>query len=346
MYRLLRPLIFTLPPEDAHHASLCALRAGILPRHALHTSPRLTQRLWNLSFLNPVGMAAGFDKNAQVIDGLSAQGFGFIECGTVTPRPQSGNPKPRIFRLPKEQAVINRLGFNNDGLDAFQRNLSSRKSSVIVGGNIGKNKDSADAVADYVTGLRALYRDVDYITVNISSPNTPGLRDLQAEESLRALVKALHAERAQLDAAGATHKPILVKIAPDLEQASLEMIADLARSESIDGLIVSNTTITRPGVSSAEQGGLSGVPLRQLSTQVLAAIARATKGSVPLIGVGGITSAEDAYEKILNGASLVQLYTAFIYQGFGLASRIARELDALLERDGFVHMSDAVGKKL
>lgn len=346
MYRILRPLIFTLPPEDAHHASLCALRAGILPRHDLHTSPRLTQTLWNLSFPNPVGMAAGFDKNAQVIDGLSAQGFGFIECGTVTPRPQSGNPKPRIFRLLNEQAVINRLGFNNDGLEAFQRNLRSRKSVGIVGGNIGKNKDSTDAVADYVTGLRALYRDVDYITVNISSPNTPGLRDLQAEESLRGLVKALHTERAQLDAAGTTRKPILVKIAPDLEQAALDMIADLALSESIDGLIVSNTTITRPGVSSAEQGGLSGVPLKQLSTQTLAAIARATKGSVPLIGVGGIASAEDAYEKILHGASLIQLYTAFIYQGFGLASRIARDLDVLLERDGFAHISEAVGKKL
>lgn len=345
MYALLRPFVFCLPPEEAHKASIRALRCGLLPPQRCNPSPKLAQQLWGLSFPHPVGMAAGFDKNAEAIDGLAAQGFGFVECGTVTPRPQAGNPKPRIFRLARQEAVINRLGFNNAGLDAYARNIGKRKSTLILGGNIGKNKESEDAIADYVTCLRALYPLVDYITVNISSPNTPGLRDLQSEASLRALVRALHAERAAL--AGATKtKPVLVKVAPDLDAHAIAMIADVALAESVDGLIVSNTTITRPGVDSTETGGLSGAPLMPLATQTLAEIARATTGRIPLVGVGGIRSAEDAYEKILHGASLVQLYTALVYQGFGLVRTIVEGLDGLLDRDGFAHIGDAIGKKL
>jgi len=346
MYPLLRPLLFKLPPEDAHHAALTALRLGMLPKAPTHPFPRLEQTLWNIHFPNPVGMAAGFDKNAQAIDGLAGQGFGFVECGTVTPRPQPGNPKPRLFRLIEQEAVINRLGFNNDGLAAYTRNVARRHAGVVLGGNIGKNKDSEDAVADYVTCLSAIYPLVDYITINISSPNTPGLRDLQAQAALVTLVRAMHATRREQMSGGVPHKPILVKIAPDLDEAAINLIAETALAESVEGLIVSNTTISRPGITSTEQGGLSGKPLMSLSTQVLASIARATERKIPLIGVGGIASAEDAYEKILHGASLVQIYTALIYQGFGLVREIVAGLDQLLARDGFAHISEAVGKKL
>lgn len=345
MYALLRPLLFRLPPEEAHKASIRALRCGVLPPQRITPSPRLAQTLWGLAFPHPLGMAAGFDKNAEVIDGLATQGFGFVECGTVTPRPQAGNPKPRIFRLPAEQAVINRLGFNNEGLDTYVRNIGRRKSSLVLGGNIGKNKDSDDAIADYVTCLQRVYPLVDYITVNISSPNTPGLRDLQSEASLRALIRALHTERTALAGQGRT-KPVLVKIAPDLDAHAIAMIADVACAESVDGLIISNTTIARPGVASQEAGGLSGAPLMPLATQMLAEMARATAGRIPLVGVGGIRSAGDAYEKILHGASLVQVYTALVYQGFGLVRTIVEGLDNLLERDGFAHVGDAIGKKL
>lgn len=349
MYRVFRPLLFTMCPETAHHAALAALRAGVLPAHKPHPSARLKQTLWGYDFAHPLGLAAGFDKNAEVIDGVAAQGMAFIECGTVTPRAQEGNPKPRIFRVPEQEAVINRLGFNNKGLDIFVRNVRARKTHAIVGGNIGKNKDSGDAVADYVTCLQAVYPYVDYVTVNISSPNTPGLRDLQAEEALNLLINALHAERASLMQSGHKQKPILVKIAPDLEADALAMIAQTAMRHTLDGLIVSNTTITRPGIAAKPEwqtGGLSGKPLMPLATRTLASIARITKGTIPLIGVGGVASAEDAYEKILHGASLVQVYTALIYQGFALVPRIVEGLDRLMARDGFATIGDAIGKKL
>lgn len=300
--------------------------------------------------MHPVGLAAGFDKNAEVIDALAAQGMASIECGTVTPQPQEGNPKPRIFRITEQEAVINRMGFNNDGLEPFVKNLRERHTKAVVGGNIGKNKDSEDAISDYVACLEAVYPFADYITVNISSPNTPGLRDLQAEEALNALITALHEKRSKLVAATGMHKAILVKIAPDLEGDALAMIAETSLRHALDGLIISNTTITRPGIVEVkpewQTGGLSGKPLMPLATRTLAEVARLTQGRVTLIGVGGISSAEDAYDKILHGASLVQLYTALIYQGFGLVPRIVAGLDRLLARDGFTHIGQAVGKKL
>ncbi len=346
MYRIARPFLFTLCPETAHRAGIKALQSGVLPTQKMAPTPALSQQLWGLTFPHPLGLAAGFDKNAEAVDGVAAQGVGFIECGTVTPKPQAGNEKPRIFRVVEEEAVINRLGFNNAGIDAFLSNITRRRSGAVVGGNIGKNKDSADAVADYLTCFQAIHAHVDYITVNISSPNTPGLRDLQAEEALNSLIKALHEARAKT---ATPAKPILVKIAPDLEGDALAMIADTALKHALDGLIISNTTITRPGIAAKPEwqtGGLSGKPLMPLATQTLAGIARITRGRIPLVGVGGISSAEDAYEKILHGASLVQLYTALIYQGFGMVPRIVHGLDALLKRDGFTHISEAIGKKL
>lgn len=337
-YRTLRPALFMLPPEKAHRAAIHALQAGLAPRSRFR-HPALVTDLCGLYLPNPVGLAAGFDKNAEAYEGALATGFGFVEMGTVTPRPQSGNPTPRLFRLTAEEAVINRLGFNNEGMEEAAQNLRRRGANGIIGGNIGKNKDSADAVADYVVAMRKLYPLVDYITVNISSPNTPGLRALQGGEALRELVAAVHAERARQT----IRKPIFVKIAPDNDIAALETIAEVAKDTNIDALIVSNTTITRDGVTSDEQGGLSGKPLFALSTRVLRDMRRLTDGTVPLIGVGGISSAEDAYEKIRAGASAVQLYTALIYQGFGLVDRINRGLVDLLERDGFNSIRDAVG---
>lgn len=349
-YSLLRPALFTLPPERAHALALCALSTGLMPAQTLPYLPRLEQSLWGLNFMHPIGLAAGCDKNAEAIDGLFSQGFGFVECGTVTPLPQSGNPKPRIFRLIKEEAIINRLGFNNAGLEEFVCNLKRRKSKGIVGGNIGKNKDSVDAISDYVTCLNAIYPYVDYVTVNISSPNTQGLRDLQAYDALKALITALHDARHALISTGVSNKPMLIKIAPDLNADEAAMIGELALTLSVDGLIVSNTTVSRPQMNEVPHhlasGGLSGKPLMLLSTLTLSHIARVTHGKIPLIGVGGVSSAEDAYQKILHGASLVQIYTALIYQGFGIISKMAVALDALLARDGFSSIQEAVGKSL
>lgn len=302
-----------------------------------------------LSLPNPVGLAAGFDKNAECVNGALAAGFGFVEIGTVTPRAQPGNPKPRVFRLIEEEALINRLGFNNDGMQETARRLEKRSATGIVGGNIGKNKDSADAIADYIAAMRTLYPRVDYITANISSPNTPGLRALQAADELRALVKALHSLRSALVDSGEKRKPIFIKIAPDNDDAALEAIADVALSEALDGLIVSNTTIDRDRVATSryatESGGLSGKPLMQKSTETLRRVYALTKGKIPLIGVGGISSAEDAYAKIRAGASAVQLYTALVYQGFGLVEAINRGLADRFARDGFSMLKDAVGSE-
>ncbi len=352
MYTLARPLLFTLCPEKAHRLALSAFRSGIVPRQTLPEYPRLKQQLLNLTFAHPIGLAAGFDKNAEAIAGIESLGMAFVECGTVTPKPQSGNPRPRVFRLVEQEAIINRLGFNNEGLEVFAQNLrATKKHHAIVGGNIGKNKDSEDAIADYVTGLNRLYDVVDYITVNISSPNTPGLRDMQAQEVLEALIRALHTARDVHTAQGKKFTPILVKIAPDLDSDALAMIAETALRHRLDGLIVSNTTISRPDrvvahAHAHQAGGLSGKPLMPSSTLALASVARITRGAIPLIGVGGVASAEDAYAKILHGASLVQLYTALVYQGFGMIPKLVSGLDALLARDGFLHVSDAVGASL
>jgi dihydroorotate dehydrogenase len=346
LYTALRPALFMLPPEKAHRAAICALARGLAPV-ARGEHANLRTNVAGLAFANPVGLAPGFDKNAECFEGALNAGCGFVEIGTVTPRPQAGNLAPRVFRLVAQEAIINRLGFNNEGADAAAARLAKRSGRGIIGGNIGKNKESVDAVADYVAAMRTLYPHVDYITANISSPNTPGLRALQAADELNALILALQNLRAQMVAHGAPHHPLFVKIAPDCDDAMLEAIAHTARATQLDGLIVSNTTLARDHVVNSpyanETGGLSGKPLFARATEILRKTYRLTGGSIPLIGVGGIASAADAYEKICAGASLVQLYSALVYQGFGLVSAITDGLSERLTRDGFATVADAVG---
>lgn len=343
-------LLRGLEPEVAHNVSVWALRHGLAPLRDLPPRPALTQRLWGVEFENPLGIAAGYDKNAEVIGGLADLGFGFVEVGSVTPRPQKGNPRPRLFRLRRSRAVINRMGFNNDGLDRVEANIKAWKRrgggrQPPLGINLGKNKDSKDALADYAEGLSRLGRYADYVAVNVSSPNTPGLRDLQAAESLDALIAGLQEARGALPEG--FRPPLLLKIAPDLEPSALADIAAIALARDLDGLIVSNTTLARPdGIDPKwrqEAGGLSGAPLFTLSTQVLAEAYRLTEGRLPLIGVGGIGSGRDAYAKVRAGASLLQIYTALVYEGSGLIPRILEDLAACLEKDGFETLSQAVG---
>ena len=348
LFPVLGPLLRSLDPEVAHTLTLRLLEAGLVPHLCEREDPRLRQRLLGLDFPNPVGLAAGFDKNAEAVGALLGLGFGFVEAGTVTPRPQPGNPRPRCFRLPEQQAMINRFGFNNDGLDVVARRLATRRRrhrSGIVGANIGRNKDSTDAVADYVAGVYALAALADYLVINVSSPNTPGLRALQDREPLAELLAAVLAARAELCLKRTP--ALLLKIAPDLTDDDLTAVAEVSLDAGIDGLIVSNTTISRPGLDgvaiAGESGGLSGRPLFELSTRTLADLYRLTGGRLPLIGVGGIASAEDAYAKIRAGASLVQMYTALIYQGPRLIRDIRRGLLGLLEKDGFATLTEAVG---
>jgi dihydroorotate dehydrogenase len=346
-YSFIGPLARALPAETAHNMALCALRLRLLPSPAAVSHPSLQTECFGLMFNNPVGMAAGFDKNAEVVDALAGQGFGFVETGTVTPLPQPGNPRPRMFRLREDKALINWLGFNNQGMHAFAANLRKHKTKVPVGANIGRNKDSLDAMYDYIASLEAVYEYADYITINISSPNTMGLRNLQRKESLGELMQAVSAKRAELAAAGGKRKPILYKIAPDLSPQDKVDVVDTALAHNIDGLIVTNTTIIRPdGLISGhrtERGGLSGRPLFALSTETLRDFYRLSRGKIPLIGAGGIDSAEAAYAKIRAGASLVQLYTGLVYHGFSLVRRINEGLVKLLERDGFKNIREAVG---
>jgi dihydroorotate dehydrogenase len=338
-------LLRLLPAETAHRVTIALTGMAepfLAPPKA--DDPCLAIQAFGLSFPNPVGLAAGFDKNAQVPGAMARLGFGFVECGTVTPRPQQGNPRPRLFRLSEDRAVINRMGFNNHGMTAVARNLAARRGpdaskSGITGINIGANKDSADRIADYVKAFAALAPLADYVTVNVSSPNTPGLRGLQNREDLTMLLKALADARK-------TPIPLLLKIAPDLDGPALDDIADVVRLRGIEGVIVSNTTIARPALKSAhagESGGLSGKPLFVPSTEILRQMRRRLGKSVVLVGVGGVSSGADAYAKIRAGASLVQLYTALVYRGPGLIARIKEELAALLKRDGFDHVADAVG---
>jgi dihydroorotate dehydrogenase len=359
LYRLALPLLRCLDAESAHRATIVALRLGLGPRSQAAGDPALETRVFGLRFPNPVGLAAGFDKNAEVPDAMLALGFGFAEVGTVTPRPQGGNPKPRVFRLIEDKAVINRLGFNGEGVAAVKSRLTRRRelgAKGIVGVNLGANRDSADPAADYALGLRELGGLADYVTINVSSPNTPGLRDLQEKSRLRELVTRIETARGALNAAFsgvgaaagiAPGPPLLLKIAPDLSAGQLEDIAEVALTSGIDGLIVSNTTVARPpGLKSplrGETGGLSGAPLFGPSTEMLRAVFRLTRGELPLVGVGGIRSGSDAYAKIRAGASLVQLYTALVYRGPGLVAEITAELAAALRRDGFAHVSEAVG---
>lgn len=333
-----------LEPEQAHGIALKFLQSGVLGGRAAVTSDRLQTRIAGLDLPNPVGVAAGFDKNAEAVDGTLRTGVGFCEIGAVTPRPQTGNPKPRLFRLSEDHAAINRFGFNNQGEERIFANLSRHKRNGIVGINLGANKDSEDKAADYVSVLTRFHGDVDFGTVNVSSPNTEKLRDLQGRAALDALLSRVIEAR---DALGPL--PLFLKIAPDLEDGDIRDIAEVAMARGIDGIVATNTTLARDGLSSrhaSEAGGLSGAPLFARSTGVLSALAQEIRGEIPLIGVGGIASAEDAYTKIRAGASAVQLYTAMVYEGVSLGARIAEGLDALLARDGFANITDAVGADL
>jgi dihydroorotate dehydrogenase len=329
-------------PEDAHGLAIRALELGLGPR-AGADDPILKTKVAGLDLPNPVGLAPGFDKNAQVFRPMLAAGFGFVECGTVTPKPQAGNPRPRLFRLTEDRAVINRMGFNNEGLDAFAARLA-RRGAGIIGANIGANKDSDDRIGDYVEGLKRLWGLASYFTLNISSPNTPGLRALQTKAALEELLGRAAETRDALPAAGLA--PMFLKVAPDLEDGEVEAIVETVAANGLSGIIVSNTTISRPPLKSAqagEAGGLSGAPLTELSTRMLRTFAQASAGRIALIGVGGIGSGADAYAKIRAGACAVQLYSALVFEGPGLVSRIKRELATRLRADGFKSVQDAVG---
>ncbi|AQR60941.1 dihydroorotate dehydrogenase (quinone) [Brevundimonas sp. LM2] len=329
-----------LEPETAHGLAIAALKHAPLPRPA-SDDPVLATRLAGLSLPNPIGLAAGLDKNAEALAGLSRLGFGFLECGSVTPLAQPGNPRPRLFRLTSDRAIINRMGFNNDGLDAFAGHLSHRPAQAIVGANLGANKDTEDRAADYVTGLRRLAGLADYFTVNISSPNTPGLRALQGRAALDDLLGRVAEARN-------TPAPVFLKIAPDLTAAEIAMIVEAALAHRIDALIVSNTTLDRPQTlrsgDRAEAGGLSGAPLKTLALAALRHAAEAAEDRLPLIGVGGIASGGDAYERIRAGASAIQIYSALIYEGPALVGAIKRDLAARLRADGFSTVTEAVGR--
>jgi dihydroorotate dehydrogenase len=340
LFALARPLLHLLDPETAHRLAIRILASGWVRPAPGIDPPILAQRLWGIDFPSPVGLAAGFDKHAEVPDRLLGQGFGFVEIGTVTPRPQPGNPRPRLFRLDADRGAINRMGFNSEGLDAVKARLAARAPLGIVGLNLGANKESPDHAADYVAGLRVVGGLAQYYVVNVSSPNTPGLRGLQAKDRLDDLLLRLAEARPGKG-------PLLVKIAPDLSETELADIVEVALARRIDGLIIGNTTLGRPNdlrsPQRTEVGGLSGAPLKRLAQDVLTRTYRMTGGKLPLIGVGGIESGADAYARIRAGASLVQLYTALVFDGPALVTRIKQELAALLRRDGFSSVAAAVG---
>ncbi len=344
LYGLATRALRGLDPEDAHTAAIRALQLGLGPRSG-PDDPILACTVAGLRLPNPVGLAAGFDKNAQVFGNMLRAGFGFAECGTVTPLAQPGNPRPRLFRLSEDRAVINRMGFNNQGLERFAARLA-RRGAGVVGANIGANKDAADRVGDYVTGLRRLWGQASYLTLNISSPNTPGLRALQTRAALEELLGRVVEAAALLPAEG--RAPMFLKVAPDLDAGEVEAIAETVAAHGLAGIIVSNTTISRPTLQSAardEAGGLSGAPLRELSTAVLRRFAEVAAERFVLIGAGGVGSGADAYAKIRAGAAAVQLYSALVFEGPGLVIRIKRDLAARLRADGFRALADAVGAK-
>lgn len=363
VYRsLLRPILFRLPAETAHHlalSSLSLLKPGAINRFVagrLSVSPFGTLERFGLKFSNPVGLAGGFDKDGVALQPLSALGFGFIEAGTVTYHAQPGNPRPRLFRLPLDRALINRAGFNNGGAEAFARNVRSLRPSSVLGVSIGKSKITPleNAVEDYLASFDLVYSVADYIAVNVSSPNTPQLRELQQSEQLESLLGALKTRSLELRSKyqGETPRPLLVKLSPDLSDEQLETIVDVVRRVGIDGIIATNTTTTRSNLQTAAEnvaaigeGGLSGQPLKRISTQMIARLYQLTKGEIPLIGVGGIFTAEDAWEKIQAGASLIQVYTGMIYWGPSIAHDINEGLAAILKREGFQHFDDAIGSR-
>ena len=345
---LARPMLLAFEPEVAHELTLRGLELGVYPRPPSAPARSLEVALWGMAFPNPLGIAAGFDKDARVPDAVLGLGCGFAEIGTTTPKAQPGNPAPRVFRLPAEGAVINRLGFNNAGHAAALERLRARPRRGIVGINIGANKESADRIADYVAGLDAFYDVASYFTVNISSPNTPGLRDLQSPEALEALLSRIMAARDAKIAEGHPSRPIVVKLAPDIADGDVADIAAALMAHRVDGIAVSNTTIARPGVSgqtAAEAGGLSGRPLFHCATVMLARVYRATEGRVPLIGIGGIDSGEAALAKIEAGATLLQLYTGLIYEGPGLIARIHARLAKACADRGVASISQLTGTR-
>ena len=340
LYPLIRPLAFALDAERAHRATIAAVKL-LPPRRPPDFPASLRSTVAGIEFPTPVGLAAGFDKDAEVAEQMLSFGFGFVEVGTVTPRPQQGNPRPRLFRLPEDRAVINRLGFNNRGQpSAYSRLIECTHMHGVIGVNIGANKDSANRIADYAEGVRAMSPVARYLTINISSPNTPGLRQLQDEGALNALLSAVN------EARPAKGPPIFLKVAPDLGEGEPDQIVRVAMQHRVDAIIVSNTTVSRPPLKSRfkdEQGGLSGAPLKPLALKALKDFRAASGGEIPLIGVGGIASADDAWERIRAGASLVQLYTAMVYEGPHIATRIARGLAGRLKREGFADIAEAVG---
>ena len=340
--RLVLPALRQLDPETAHALALRALRAGLGPRGDMGGSSRLRVRIAGLDLPNPVGLAAGFDKNAVAVAPLLRAGFGFVEVGAATPKPQPGNPRPRLFRLSEDRAAINRFGFNNDGKSVIAARLARRPERGIVGLNLGANKTSADREADFAQVLAQAGPFIDFATVNVSSPNTERLRELQGREALAGLLDGVAAANAAL----ARPVPLFLKISPDLDAAGIVDVVEVALNAGISGIIATNTTLSRDNLTSPlarEAGGLSGAPLFERSTRVLAQIARLTEGRLPLIGAGGVGSAEQAYAKIRAGASAVQLYTALVYGGLSLARQIVEGLDTLLERDGFDSVAQAVG---
>ena len=342
-FKAMRPLLHCINAEAAHGLTIKALKTGLGGRTKIASPANLAITCFGLNFENPLGLAAGFDKNAEVPDAMLGLGFGFVEAGTITPRPQAGNPRPRLFRLSEDQAVINRMGFNNEGHAAVLQRLQRRKyKSGIVGVNIGANKDSTDRVSDYVAGINAFSDVASYFTVNISSPNTPGLRNLQSAAELRPLLKRLNEEcKTQM-----RQVPMLLKIAPDLEADEMQAIAECCMNSAVDGVIISNTTISRPVLRSKnahEAGGLSGQPLFDLSTRQLAKFYVLTEGKIPLVGAGGISSADQAWIKICAGASLLQLYSALVFQGPALVQEILDGLSRKISENGMTTLSEAIG---
>ncbi len=336
--------LLVLDPEDAHGVTIQALKARLGPVDRFN-DPILATTVAGLALPSPIGLAAGFDKNAEAPDAMLRAGFGFVECGTVTPLPQAGNPRPRLFRLSEDRGVINRMGFNNAGLEAFAERLARRSRHGVVGANIGANKDATDRIGDYVTGLQRLWGLADYFTVNISSPNTPGLRALQTKAALEELLGRLAEARGALKAPQGA--PIFLKVAPDLEDGEVETIVGAVADFGLQGIIVSNTTISRPdslrSATRTETGGLSGPPLRDLSTGMLARFHAANDRGLALIGAGGVATGADALAKIRAGASAVQFYSAMVFEGPGMIVRVKRDLAARLKAEGFASVADAVG---
>ena len=350
LFTLAKPILHRMDPEDAHKLTLKSLQTGFMPRAAIPNDARLTVKLWGRTFENLLGLAAGFDKNADVVAPMLNMGFGFVEMGTVTLKPQDGNPRPRVFRNVEHQAVINRMGFPNGGLDVFRHNIEKflenpKRPRGVIGINIGMNKGQEDPASDYCLLVRALGGYADYLTVNISSPNTAGLRNLQSRENLLPLLSRIMDERAK--SCAANNPPILVKLAPDLDEAQLKEVATSLMESGVDGVILTNTTLSRPDVLpddfKKEMGGLSGKPLTQKSTDIIAKFYALTGGKLPIIGAGGVSSAQDAYDKIKAGASLVQLYSALVFHGPSLIPDILNGLIKLLEKDDYSHISKATG---